>query len=157
MDRGFYFSYAMQEAGIPLKFKYYSYRWHYSYAAQMHHKYMLIDGDELFTGSYNLSMNAEQATFENLVHLRGRQYADLVAQYEDNFSSMWNLGRDEDSLSALRTTIQTSNSIPMVFDSMALTWSEFNDLRNLIRSNCAQADSTEFRAHPALRGDRAAD
>ena len=31
----------------------------------MHSKYMIIDGKELISGSYNLSMNSEHATFEN--------------------------------------------------------------------------------------------
>ena len=46
MDKGFYFSYQLQAAGIDLKFKYYAYRWNYNYAKQMHHKYLLIDGDD---------------------------------------------------------------------------------------------------------------
>ncbi|MFH1436900.1 MAG: phospholipase D-like domain-containing protein, partial [Pseudomonadota bacterium] len=41
MDKGFYFSYAVHKAGIPLRFKYSCYRWDYRYAVQMHHKYMI--------------------------------------------------------------------------------------------------------------------
>ena len=49
----------------------------------------------------------------------------------------------------LRQRITTDATIPMVFDSMALTWSELDALRSLIRQNCADADSTDFRTNPA--------
>jgi phosphatidylserine/phosphatidylglycerophosphate/cardiolipin synthase-like enzyme len=54
-------------AGIDVRYKSYAYRWDATYAVQMHNKYMIVDGDELFTGSYNWSMNAEHGTFENVL------------------------------------------------------------------------------------------
>ncbi|MEZ4462478.1 MAG: phospholipase D-like domain-containing protein [bacterium] len=120
MDRGFYFSYAMQEAGIPLKFKYYSYRWHYSYAAQMHHKYIIVDGKTVAMGSYNLSDNAEHNTMENVAIIDGSGYQNIVDQYVANFDSMWNTG--EGLYEPLMDRIQNgTGSVPIVFDSMALT------------------------------------
>lgn len=133
--------------GIEVRYKIYSYRWDYSYAAQMHDKYVVIDGDELFSGSFNLSMNSEQATFENVVHLRGAKYASVIAQFEQDFARMWATG--DGKLAALRTTIATASVIPMVFDAMALSWDEVTALKTLIRTNCAAADSTDFRANPA--------
>jgi len=52
-------------------------------------------------------------------------------------------------LTGLPTKIASDPVIPMVFDSMALTWAEFDALRTLIRQNCTLADSTEFRSNPA--------
>jgi phosphatidylserine/phosphatidylglycerophosphate/cardiolipin synthase-like enzyme len=147
--RDFLFGKQVGDAGVEVRYKTYAYRWDYSYAIQMHHKFLVVDGAELFTGSYNLSMNAEQSTFENLVHLRGASHAPLVDAFEREFERLWTTGRDPDLLPGLRTTIGTAGTIPLVFDSMALTWQEVSDLRALVRTNCAVVDSTEYRENPA--------
>jgi phosphatidylserine/phosphatidylglycerophosphate/cardiolipin synthase-like enzyme len=145
----FLFSKALVDAGIDVRFKSYAYRWDHSYAVQMHSKYMIVDSTELISGSYNFSMNAEHATFENAIHLSGPQFATVIDAFEDNFEAMWETGRPQDLLAGLRSTISTAQTIPMVFPSMALTWSEFDQLRVLIRQHCTLADSTDFRANPA--------
>ncbi|MBA3452369.1 MAG: DUF1669 domain-containing protein [Deltaproteobacteria bacterium] len=141
----FLFSRALVNAGIDVRFKSYAFRWDHSYAAQMHSKYMVIDGKELISGSYNLSMNAEQATFENALHLTGAQYAPLLAAFEANFTAIWRTGPS--LLAPLRTTISTSPTIPLVFPSMSLSYTEFESLRALIRTNCTVADSDEYRSN----------
>jgi len=147
-SRDFLFAKALGDGGIDVRYKSFAYRWNASYAVQMHSKYILIDGKDLYTGSFNLSMNSEQDTFENVVHLSGSQYAGVLAAYEQNFQTMRELGRAEGALAALRETIQTASSIPLVFPPLSLTWQEFGDLRALIKANCTQADSTDFRSNP---------
>ncbi|HEU0033078.1 MAG TPA: phospholipase D-like domain-containing protein [Kofleriaceae bacterium] len=144
----FLFSKALVDAGIDVRFKVYAYRWDATYAVQMHSKYMIIDGKELLSGSYNLSMNSEHGTFENAMHLSGPQFLPVVGKFEDNFAKMWETGRANDLLGALRTQITTATTFPIVFDSMALTWSEFDQLRVLFRANCSLIDSTDFRSNP---------
>lgn len=145
----FLFSKALVDAGIDVRFKSYAYRWNATYAIQMHSKYMIVDGAELLSGSYNLSMNAEHATFENVLHVRGPQFATLVGSFEDNFETMWNTSREDGTLDRLRSQISTDATIPLVFPPMSLTWSEFEQLRSLIRTNCRLADSTEYRSNPS--------
>ena len=89
MRHGYYFSYALVDAGIDTRFKYYSYRWHYSYAEQMHHKYLLIDDQYLMTGSYNFSNNAEYNTFENMIVLDAEVDPVTVMAYRRNHEIMW--------------------------------------------------------------------
>lgn len=144
----FLFSKALVDAGIDVRFKSYAYRWNATYAIQMHSKYMVVDGSELLSGSYNLSMNAEHATFENVLHVDGPQFATLVGQFEDNFETMWSTSRDDGTLERLRSQISTDSTIPLVFPPMSLTWSELEQLRSLIRTNCTLADSTEYRSNP---------
>jgi phosphatidylserine/phosphatidylglycerophosphate/cardiolipin synthase-like enzyme len=148
MDKGFRFGYQMGESGVDVRYKWYSYRWHYTYAAQMHHKYLIIDGDELWTGSYNLSDNAEHNTFENMMVFTGDAYADLVASYEQNFATLWETGRAEDLLSDVRDEIANDDVIPMVFDSMSLEHEEVRQLKSLILDNCPEANSEDFRRNP---------
>jgi phosphatidylserine/phosphatidylglycerophosphate/cardiolipin synthase-like enzyme len=143
----FLFSRALVNANIDVRFKSFAYRWNASYAAQMHSKYMIVDGEELISGSYNLSMNAEQATFENSLHLTGPQFSSLIDKFEANFAKIWDTARAENKLAALRTTIGTSATIPLVFDPMALTYAEFEALRAHIRANCTVVDSTEYRSN----------
>ena len=149
MDKGFYFSYPVQEAGIPLRFKYSCYRWDYHYAEQMHHKYMIFDGKRVASGSYNLSDNAEHNTMENVVLYDAGPYADLVGQYEDNFGSIWDTAVQDGDYEALVDLItNTDEDIPLVFDSMALTWQQVTDLKSLIREHCPAVDSDEYRDDP---------
>lgn len=147
--KDFLFGKEIGDAGVDVRYKTYAYRWDYSYALQMHHKFLIVDGQELFTGSYNLSMNAEQATFENLVHLRGATYAPVVAAFAREFERLWNTGRTPDRLPGLRSAIASASSIPLVFDSMALSWQEVTELRALVRANCAVVDSIAYRDEPA--------
>ncbi|HEY5921025.1 MAG TPA: phospholipase D-like domain-containing protein [Kofleriaceae bacterium] len=141
----FLFSKALVDAGIPVRFKSYAYRWDHSYAKQMHSKYMTVDGKEVLTGSFNASMNSEQATFESGLHVFGTPYAPLVTKFEQNFTTMWD--QDRNLLAPLRTKITNDSTIPIVFPSMALTYQEFGDLRALIRTSCPAVDSEEFRTN----------
>ncbi|MDX2092634.1 MAG: phospholipase D-like domain-containing protein [Kofleriaceae bacterium] len=147
-ENDFLFSRALVDAGIDVKFKSFAYRWDHSYAPQMHSKYMVVDGKELISGSYNLSMNAEHASFENALHVSGAQHAGLVSAFEQNFTKIVKTGRAENLLAGLRSQISSGSNIPLVFPSMALTYAEFESLRALIRQNCRVVDSAEYRANP---------
>lgn len=149
LDKGFLFGLEVGEAGADVRYKYYAYRWDTSYAAQMHHKYVAIDGEKLLSGSYNLSDNAEHNTFENMFVFEGERYAELVDAFEANFAKMWETGKAEGLLADLTETIETKTTIPIVFPSMALTWQEVTTLKQLIRSECPDVDSTEFRQNAA--------
>ncbi|MGM0555312.1 MAG: phospholipase D-like domain-containing protein [Myxococcota bacterium] len=149
IDSGFYFSYPMYEAGIPTRFKFYSYRWHYTYAVQMHHKYLILDGDTVISGSYNLSDNAEHNTMENIVIYHRTEYPALVDEFVANFESIWDTGRAEGVYEALVSKIETAeDSIPIVFESMALTYEEVDALKDLIRQTCPAVESEDFEDDP---------
>lgn len=147
-NKSFLWARAIGEAGIETRYKYYAYRWHFSYAEQMHNKFMIIDGDELLSGSYNLSINAEHNTFENVMHLRAPTYSGLVQTYVNYFEDVMETGRGNGELDALRDEIETASMIPLVFGSMALTYDEATSLKSLIRANCSQVDSSVFRKSP---------
>ena len=148
-NKEFLWSRTVLLSGIDVRFKSYAFRWDHSYAVQMHDKYMVIDGEKLFSGSFNLSMNSEHDTFENCVMMEGAEFADVISAYEANFAAIWETGRADDLLTELRGEISTADTIPIVFDSMALTWQEFTDLRSLIMDNCTQVNSDEFRRNAA--------
>jgi phosphatidylserine/phosphatidylglycerophosphate/cardiolipin synthase-like enzyme len=146
LDRGFLFSYQVSTAGIPLKFKYYAYRWDASYAKQMHNKYFIFDGKTLVTGSYNLSDNAEHNTFENLTVLRAPSYAALIDKYEQSFARLWVTGDEAGLLASLTDKVKTAPVIPIVFEPMALTWTQVTDLKQLIAKSCPAVNSAEYRS-----------
>ncbi|MBK9034814.1 MAG: DUF1669 domain-containing protein [Myxococcales bacterium] len=148
-SRDFLFGKLVGEAAIPVRYKTYAYRWDVTYAVQMHNKFMIVDGTDLYTGSYNLSMNAEQSTFENIVHLNAASYGAVIAAYTREFERLWSTGRAPDRLAALRATIATASSVPLMFEPMALDHAEVTALKALIRSRCPSVDSTDFRTNPA--------
>ena len=146
-DKGFMFGYQVGQT-ISLRYKYYAYRWHYSYALQMHHKLLIIDGDEVWTGSYNLSDNAEHNTFENMFVFRGAKFSDLVDRYEANFLAIWTMNRDNGTLEGLIDEVNGASSIPLVFTPMSLEWSQVTSLKSEIRSNCSDINTAPYRSEP---------
>lgn len=48
----------------------------------MHHKFMVVDGQAVLTGSYNFTSAATQDNWENLVLIRSR---DIAGQYQDEW------------------------------------------------------------------------
>lgn len=146
VERGLHYGYALHLAGIPVRYKYYSYRWDYHYAAQMHHKYLIIDGHWLVTGSYNLSNNAERSTMENMVIYDAVAFPNLLAEFEANFELLWDTGRAEGLYANLQTElVDGQGEIPLVFASMALDWNEVTDLKRLIRDVCPAVNTQPFR------------
>ncbi|MDF1561962.1 MAG: phospholipase D-like domain-containing protein [Deltaproteobacteria bacterium] len=150
LDRGFLFGYQVHAEGIDVRFKAYAYRWHYSYAVQMHHKFMVVDGQTLVTGSYNLSDNAEHNTMENMLFFDVRTYPELVEAYVLNFEQIWNLGRSEGLFASRMDEIEngTGSRIDIVFEPMTLDWQQVTDLKGALRDHCSDINDTDFRAHP---------
>jgi phosphatidylserine/phosphatidylglycerophosphate/cardiolipin synthase-like enzyme len=150
-DIGAHFGYALHEAGIPVRYKYGSYRWDYRYAIQMHHKYLIIDGSTVASGSYNLSPNAEYGTIENLVVYSAARYPELVEAFVQNMDAIWETGRPGGLYPALMDEITngTESTFPIVFEPMALTWDEIKALKDAIDDNCPEIDSWEYRRYPS--------
>ncbi len=145
-NRGCYYGYALHLADIDLRFKHYAFRWDYSYAVQMHHKYVIIDRELVASGSYNFSDNAEHNTFENMVVYKSTHFPELVQAFVDNFESIWTTG--EGQLEPLLDTIEHSDEFPLVYDSMALSWTDVYHLKTLILAHCPEIYSDEFRRNP---------
>lgn len=145
-DKGYHYSYDLKEANVPMRFKYYSYRWHYSYAPQMHHKYLIIDGDQVISGSYNLSDNAEHNTMENMVIYDAAGFPDVVSAFNANFNSIWGTG--DGLYDGLMEEVQSASRVPIVFDSMSIPWEQVNQLKRAISGACSEVNSNEFRRNP---------
>jgi phosphatidylserine/phosphatidylglycerophosphate/cardiolipin synthase-like enzyme len=149
-EDGYYFGYALHLAGIDVRYKYYAYIWDYTYANQMHHKYLIIDNNIVASGSYNFSNNAEHETMENLVVYQATAYPNLVASFGDNFETIWTTGLPEDYYSQLWSEIEDGNTdFPIVFDAMALDWEDISDLKELIRLHCPDINSEAYREEPS--------
>lgn len=149
LDKGFYFSYALHQAGVDLRFKYYCYRWDYHYAVQMHHKYMVFDGKILASGSYNLSDNAEHNTLENVAIYDRSAYGQIVDAFEANFETMWVTAESEGLYDTLLDGIENgSDPVPLVFEPMAIDWDQITVLKAAIYDNCADLNTTPYRTEP---------
>jgi len=55
----------------------------------MHDKVMIIDGTIILTGSFNYSAAAEEDNNENLLVIKS---ATIAAEYEEEFTEIWNQG-----------------------------------------------------------------
>lgn len=131
----------------PVRVKYYSHNPDPSYWMLNHHKFILIDYNKvskgpksvLFSGSYNISRNAEHNQFDNMVIYRGLKYHDLHGSFLGEFDHLWNLQRDpntdqpnqvgQDILNSFVTVVNGSLPIHFFGKAVALTWPEIEKLR----------------------------
>ena len=150
-DTGILYSRELVQAGIDVRYKYYAYRWDFSYAPQMHHKYFIVDGTTVASGSYNLSDNAEHGTMENMVIYQGAGYPEVIQQFTANFNAIWNTGASDHLYDDLMTTVNNSQqNFPIVFAPMALTWEQVTALKTNMRSHCSAIDSDAYRSNAAM-------
>lgn len=52
----------------------------------MHHKFAVVDGNRLMTGSFNWSRNAMLGNNENVLFIQREQ---IVTKYADLFEALW--------------------------------------------------------------------
>ena len=129
----------IENLGGRITYKCNTYRWHYKYAKQMHHKYVIVDGDELFTGSLNFSDNSETNVFENVLYFSGAEHRSLVDAYQANFEMVSSYGQENDGAAydAVMEEIETGDFIPLIWDpAITMSADDFNVLKDAIRDNC---------------------
>jgi phosphatidylserine/phosphatidylglycerophosphate/cardiolipin synthase-like enzyme len=63
------------------------------HGSKMHHKFLVIDGHTVATGSYNWTPESEERNYENLIVLRD---PGLAAAYSDEFEALWREGQAPD-------------------------------------------------------------
>lgn len=54
--------------------------------SKMHHKFVLVDGRAVVTGSYNWTLGSEQKNFENVLILREPKH---LKAYQSEFDALW--------------------------------------------------------------------
>lgn len=76
-------SWVLAKAGVPL---------HYftPVGGAMHHKFIIVDGKSVATGSYNLSNDAEFRSNEAMLFITD---AGVVAAFVKEFDRLWNMGK----------------------------------------------------------------
>jgi len=65
--------------------------------SKMHHKFVVLDGQTVATGSYNWTMESEERNYENLILLRA---PELAIAYLREFEALWKEGSGPPSLPA---------------------------------------------------------
>jgi phosphatidylserine/phosphatidylglycerophosphate/cardiolipin synthase-like enzyme len=80
---------------IPVRYKVYGLAWFHPRSQLMHHKYLIVDGTTLATGSYNWSVTAEKANAENLqvIVQKGTTNSTLLKAFQKEFDTLWDLNR----------------------------------------------------------------
>lgn len=126
MMGGLKMSRVLSDHGIDVRYKYYSYKWLYEKSEQMHHKYMIVDGARVLSGSFNWSRNAEWNTLENIVIFQGPSMKSVVGDFESDFYGLWELDRKR--YQRHLKDISKKNRVPLHFKPMALTSSEIDRL-----------------------------
>jgi len=134
----------IEDLGGTIQYKCNTYRWHYKFAKQMHHKYMIIDGTDLYTGSLNFSDNAETNTFENMLLFKGEEHRALVDSYLANHEMVRSYGHENggQELTWLMEEVETGTTVPLTwYNPISMDLDTFHDLKDAIRDRCPATKS----------------
>ena len=74
----------LSRAGIPTRIN--------SRYAIFHHKFLIVDGETVETGSFNFTRAAAERNAENIVVLR--EHPDVARRFEQEFDRLWDESRD---------------------------------------------------------------
>ena len=151
LEENFLYSYNLILAGIDVRFKSYSYKWNNTTSEMMHHKYAIFDDNIVAVGSYNYSYNSETNSMENVVIFNNSASSSTVNKFVSNFNEIWNLGRVENYYHDLLSNIGSTNRYtPLLFPSVALTHSEYTNLKQQIETACPSVTHPYFKTNGQL-------
>lgn len=133
----------LEDAGIDVRYKFYSMGFHHPRSQLMHHKTIMVDDEHMVTGSYNWSDTAEQSNFENIIVVEGTgPNVPFVKAFVGEHDRLWDQGRDlypdfRAAIDASPGDPEYRRVIPVHFDtdyfrgSMTLTRDEIRPLRRV--------------------------
>ncbi|MES2964415.1 MAG: phospholipase D-like domain-containing protein, partial [Bdellovibrionota bacterium] len=78
---------------LELRIKFYSLRPSDYLVYQMHGKWMIVDRETVWTGSFNWSESSENSHIENAIEMKGARAREVLPTYEAKFEEIWNRGR----------------------------------------------------------------
>ena len=78
----------LEGKGINVKLDGSHFRRNGEYEGIMHHKFSIIDGSTLITGSYNWTHSAEDLNDENILIIKDEE--NIIKEYEKEFIKIWN-------------------------------------------------------------------
>ncbi len=125
----------------PVRVKYYSHEPNPSTWLLNHHKFVLIDygianKTLLLSGSYNLSKNAEQNQFDNLILYKTDKYLTLYKSFYNEFEYLWDLNRVDNkpkqSILDLFLTAKEGIYPIHINEAVSMTFPEIADLRTAV-------------------------
>ena len=116
---------------VEVRYKYFDLRSEQYLREQMHSKYMIVDGKEVLTGSFNWSISSEYNHIENLVRLDNQDYPEALDEFEKDFDLIWNLNRSiyETTLNTINKDLKESGKTDCSIEAMTLTSSEIDRLK----------------------------
>jgi len=118
--------YLMGHPNIQLRIKFYNLNIGTYITYQMHNKFMIIDSETLFTGSFNWSASSENNHIENVVVLKESAAQQVLPSYKNEFAGLWDLGRSE--YPSLLESLKQGQHPECVIPQMALTQQEIRQL-----------------------------
>ena len=121
---------------IPVRTKYYSFKYYHPKSQLLHQKVMIVDSKILITGSFNWSQTAETNNLENIIVFSGEEYQILIEKYLVQFENMWNWNRDR--LNSFKKDLLDNQKICLHFGlwdnaALALTFSEMNEIQAIAK------------------------
>ncbi|SMF06685.1 phospholipase D-like domain-containing protein [Pseudobacteriovorax antillogorgiicola] len=97
---------------------------------QMHSKYLIVDDQTVWTGSFNWSYSGEYSHIENLVKIQGGTHVEAVAGFNRDFAQLWDLNRSQyqEFKGRMIDALKNDKKTDCKFEPMALTFTEIDIL-----------------------------
>ena len=93
----------------------------------MHHKYMLIDGSKLVTGTFNWSYSAEYEFLENVLTVGINDKNQHIFQdYQKNFADIWD--RNTDLIEPLKAAVTQGKKMKCSFPPISMSYTDIDSV-----------------------------
>lgn len=129
MDIGRRTQYLMGHKNIEVRVKFYNLKVADYMTYQMHNKFMIVDSQTVWSGSFNWSNSSENKHIENVVEMTGDTALEVLPSYEEEFQMLWELGRE--NLAQTLQKIEADAPTTCSFSPMSLKINEARKLTQL--------------------------
>ena len=99
----------------------------------MHNKYMIIDNQILYTGSYNWAFNAEFNTFEKVAVIDDKK---VIGQYQQNFIELLGYGGQISFFKFIKNLENENVRISLFFPAKIMTINQIDQIKKVVESKC---------------------
>lgn len=121
------------QPNLELRVKFYNLNPSQYMTYQMHNKFLIIDRNEIGTGSFNWSDSSENGHVENFIELKPALASEVMPSYLKQFDMMWERGRTElPTLQQRVNDAKKAGTLPTCgFSPISLGYDEVRALLNL--------------------------
>lgn len=118
------------DRNVEVRVKFYNLNPSAYFDKQMHSKYVIVDDETVYTGSFNWSYSSEYRYLENIVVVDRARFPKVVERFQQNFSEVFgaNRGEYEGFYGKIKDALEQDKDVDCTVPPMALSFGEIDKI-----------------------------